>query len=398
MGLFSKKNKNKGNLDIEGSQSEEPSNPKRKPDKSFKPRSPKGMGMKSLFRILFWIFIGFILIKGIVSFSRGTQIIEKVTQIGNNTPVVSESVKGFATDFATEYFTWTINNANERNVRLGKFIRGIDEDAGVKYYDIKGASRVLSADVYSAEKIDDTHFDVTVVVRRDVDLLPTTEIKSTDAPKDSEVVTDNSPVLNNTIKKTYMVVPVLSTPNGLLIHTYPRFISEQQKGDTNAIYYGKSVSDPDLVQKGTELTDSFLRSYFAGNVSQLKYFYADNITPDELISNSEFTLEKVIQTDIYVSEEASNSDSYTIIATVSVKNDIDETFINSWTLNATLKEGRMYVVSLGPSPLPEQDVNPTTTEPSSTSGDEQTTESSSTSVEDQTNSSPASTEPPQSND
>lgn len=391
MGLFSKRNKNQENLEPEDGQSKESTQTKVKPDKSFKPRSPKAMGLKRFTRVIFWVFVGFVLVKGIVSFSQGTRIIEKVTQVGNNTPVVSESVKGFATDFATEYFTWTINNANERNVRLEKFISGIDEDAGIKYFDIQGASRVLSADVYTAEKIDDTHYDVTIVVRRDIELLPTT--KSTDtanaASTDSKQVpaTDNTQAPKNTIKKTYMVVPVLSTSNGLLIHTYPRFVSEQQKGDTDTIYYGQSVSDPDLIQKGTELTDSFLRSYFAGNASQLKYFYADNVIPEEIISNSEFTLEKVIQTNIYQTEGVgSSNESYIIIASVNVKNDIGETFINSWTLNATLKEGRLYVVSLGSPALPKQDVDSKTTVPSQINNNEPI------------NSSPAPTEIPQDND
>lgn len=157
---------------------------KLKSDKSIKPRAPKTMAPKRALRILFWTFCLFILIRGMVSFARGPQIIEKVTNVESNSPTISDSVKGFATDFATEYFTWNTTNANDRINRISKFIINIDQDAGLKFFEVKGESRVLSAEIYDSKMIDPTHFDITTLVRREV------EMSNTKAPL--EIGTDSN--------------------------------------------------------------------------------------------------------------------------------------------------------------------------------------------------------------
>jgi hypothetical protein len=299
------------------------------------------MGVKLTIRIIFWIFIGFILLKGIVSFAQGTRIIEKVTNIGSTKPEISDSIKGFATDFATEYFTWTINNVNDRPDRLSKFTQGIDLDAGLKSYDVKGSSRVLSVDVYSTNKIDANHYDITTVVRREVQLLPLpgASLTSTPAPASSSL---------SEVMKTYMVVPVTMTGKGPLIESYPRFVAEQQKGEPENISIGQSVTDTTTMSRGLELADSFLRSYFDGNVNQLKYFYDENVKPPETITKFAFKLDKVDKVTIYkVTGSNGLPDYLRIEASVIVKSDIEESFVNMWILNATEKNGKLYVISIG---------------------------------------------------
>lgn len=350
MGFFSKQNKKGEKTESIEATSEKKTESKKKSDKSIKPRSPKSMALKKVIRIAFWIFVCFILLKGVVSFAQGTRIIEKVTNIGSDKPAISDSVKGFAIDFASEYFTWNINNVNERNDRLVKFINGVDPDAGLKSFDVKGSSRVLSVDVYNTNKIDESHYDITVVVRREIQLTPAPDAKNTPAP---------------VVKKTYMVVPVTMASKGPVIQTYPRFVAEQQKGDNEGVAYGKSVSDAGMLQKGSELADSFLRSYFDGNVNQLKYFYADGVTPPASITKSTFTLDKVNKVDIYQVDGTNGGKSYIRIdASVLVKNDLGESFVNLWTLNAIEKDGRLYVLSVGQVDKPKSESSVKTPTPS----------------------------------
>lgn len=361
MGLFSKKNKtDESPTDAQGQDVQ--SEPKKKSDKSIKPRAPKSLGPKKFIRFVFWVFVGFLLMKGIVSFAQGTRVIENITTIGSDTPAISDSVKGFATDFAMEYFTWNINNVNDRIARLEKFIGGIEQDAGLKSYDLKGTSRVLSVEVYNTEKIDENHYDITVVVRREIEIAPAPGETASSTPASSQ---QNNPI----VMKTYMVVPVTVTAKGPLVQSYPRFVSEQQKGETERYNVGQSITDITMLQRGSELAESFLRSYFEGNLTSLKYFYADTASVPSSLTKSAYTIEKVNKVDIYQIGGEEGTPSYLRIeAAVIVKNDIGESFTNLWIINATNKDDRLYVLSIGQPEAP--DVGSTQNSPDTANNEE----------------------------
>ncbi|GKS12971.1 hypothetical protein YDYSY3_39710 [Paenibacillus chitinolyticus] len=338
MGFFSKKEK-KTTEEIAAAPPPE-KDKKKKSDKSIKPKAPRPMFFKWALRTIVWIFFGFILLKGIVSFAQGTRVIQMVSKVGSEEPAVSDSIKGFASDFATEYFTWDVKKPSEREERVGKFINGIEADAGLKTYDIKGTSRVLSADIYASNKIDATHYEITLFVRREVTLLPDPTEKATSSPSPT---TDS-----HNLQKTYMIVPVTLTDKGPLVQNYPRFVTEQEKGDTKSDPTGQMITEQELIKRGTELTDSFLKAYFEGNVSQLKYFYANQIAPPESVIKSKFTLEKVEKINMFQIPASEQSPGYIRInASVLVKSELGEIFTNTWILNVQEREGKLYVTSLG---------------------------------------------------
>ncbi|MDH6674919.1 hypothetical protein M2277_005618 [Paenibacillus sp. LBL] len=342
---FKKKNKEK--TDASDTTQDIPREAKKVSDKSIKPRAPKMLGFKKAVRILIWTIALFIMIKGIVSFTQGTRVIENVTYIGAEQPATSDIVKGFAVDFSTEYFTWNINHLNDRIERLAKFISGIDQDAGLKPYEVKGSSRVLSVDVYDTERINDERYDITVIVRRMIEVEPD-PIKQAKEAADDKAIEETTPIE----QKTYMVVPITVTAKGLVVQSYPRFVSEKQKGERAHNAQGRTVTDPDLLTRSLELSDSFLQSYFEGNVSQLKYFYADSVKPPTSITKSSFTIEKIDQVNVFESD----SSDLRIEASVIVKNELNELFTNTWILNAVDVDGRLYVKSVG-QPIEESSKN-----------------------------------------
>ncbi|QQZ64628.1 conjugal transfer protein (plasmid) [Paenibacillus sonchi] len=366
MGLLKKKNKDEepeSNQDI----SESPKDKKRKSDKSIKPRSPKSTGPKLFIRVIFWIFILFVLIRGISSVVRGPQVIQEVNVIGDSSPSISDSIKGFAIDFATEYFTWSTNGVNNRIERLSKFIENLDEDAGLKSYQVSGESKVLSVEVYDTTQIDDTHYDITTLIRREV-ALKNAETAPTDSVEDVPAIQVKTQ--SKVIQKTYMIVPVTMTSDGPLIQEYPRFVVEQQKGSKAIETTDELLSDGKMIERATELADSFLRTYFEGNVTQLKYFYADDSSAPKSLVKSEFSLSKVAQVQIY---KATNKDTgapyLRIEASVLVTNEFGETFTNQWTLNAVDTDQKLYVISVGyPEikkviPLKSETITPVPTNP-----------------------------------
>ncbi|WP_337035198.1 conjugal transfer protein [Paenibacillus illinoisensis] len=332
MGFLSKKPSK-----LDGEQGNEESIKKqRKFEKGLKPKSPKRIAGKRFVRYLFWTFLLFLIIKGAVSYAKGTQIIQEVTNIGTSQTIVEDSLKGFASDFATEYFTWTVNNVNDRAERLQRFISGIDQDAGLKGYDIKGSSNVLSVEIYDTAQISDTQYEVTLNVRREVDMDSLQEAQS---PKDKK---------GSVIKKTYMVVPVTVSPSGYVIQSHPRFIGNQLKGAFDSITPGELNTNVDLINQSTELATNVLQAYFAGNVNQLKYFYEDSANAPASLSQSDFTLNKIENVSLYNMPSTDVSPEHIRMETsVLVQNDIGEVFTNRWILNVLNKGDRLYVLSIG---------------------------------------------------
>lgn len=339
MGFLKKKNKDNEVDPQTAEKTAMKDEPKKKSDKSIKPRAPRASAGKKIIRTVFWTFLSLLLLKGAISFAQGTRVINQTTVYGNTETVVSDSVKGFATDFATEYFTWDANYTLDRNKRLEKFIKGIESDMGLKTFDVKSSSKVTSAEVYGTNVLDDKHMDITIVVWRTVTPLPDKLEAAQGKAGEPVLVT----------KKTYIVVPVTLAAEGPVIQAYPRFVSEQVKGETiDPASQGIAVTDSTLIQKGTELADSYLRSWYGGNTSQLQYFYADNVIEPKTLVKSEFTYDSLNKVSMFtVSSGDPEETNYRIDANVLVKSDIGEPFNNSWSLSVVEKDGKLYVISNG---------------------------------------------------
>jgi hypothetical protein len=339
LGLFSKKKKDDQDDPQISNKENSKSESKKIADKSIKPSAPKRMTGKKIVRTFFWIFMSLLILKGAIAFAQGNRTINQTIINGNDKPAIEDSVKGFAADFATEYFTWNSNFIADRSTRLTKFVKGVDSEMGLKNFDVKGSSKVTSAEIYATKQIDPKHIDVTVVVWRDVQPLP----DQLQAAQDKAITT---PTIQ---KKTYMVVPITIAAEGPVIQSYPRFVSEQQKGDTiDNTSNGTSVGDGDILTKGKELADSFLKSWYEGNASQLKYFYSDTVKSPDTLQKSDYTYDKLDKVSVFQNpSKVGEPTTYRVEASVIVKSDIGEPFTNSWNLQVISKDSRLYVLSNG---------------------------------------------------
>lgn len=329
-------------------------NKKKKPDKSIKPHSPRSTAPKTILRSLFWIFVVFILLRGIGSMIRGSQTVQEINIVGDTTPTISDSIKGFATDFATEYFTWSSTGNNTRIERLSRFINGIEQDAGMKSYQITGESKVLSVELYDSKQVDDKHFEITTLVRREVTTKSMSSATDISAALESSGTDTPETVVQ---QKTYMIIPVTLTENGPIIQKYPRFVMEQSKGGGEAQEsLNLLISDEKIIRNATELTESFIKTYFEGNVNQLKYFYTNDRSVPKEITKSDYTLDKVIQVQVYKVPEETESGYFRIDASILITNNLGELFTNQWIINVMESDGKLFVDSIGYPSKNENDV------------------------------------------
>lgn len=303
-------------------------------DKDIKERLPKTAGRWKIIRIICWTIALFLLFKGAVEFIKGPQEVTVVNNYGNLEAVVPDDVKGFAVDFATEYFSWDSNFIEERKTRLAPFIAGIDGDAGLDTFSLKGKSIVLSANVYSSHTQSDQLSEVTVVVRR-----------QTIRPEETD--TDNPALTADTTTKSYLVVPVTRTADGkVVIQNYPRFASEIVKAEKQAKNSEEFtvIGDNQLNQKGKKLLSSALSALLTGNLDELKYFYLPGKAPAESFKDTGYTFEKVDEFSLLQNNE--NPKQYRIDAAVVVKNKFEEKYKNHWSMTVEISGNEMYVVAI----------------------------------------------------
>ncbi|MEJ3720100.1 conjugal transfer protein [Paenibacillus polymyxa] len=321
--------------------------PSLKKEKKMKEKAPKQMMMGKVYRILFWIFIGFVCLRGITSLITGPKVIQQVNNYGSQIQEVPIGAKGFAAEFATEYFTWNSDYINSRSNRLAQFITNIDADAGLDAYSTKGQSDVLTTEVTDARWINKSLAEITVVVRRKATLPKenTPENKSTELS-----LTPNPLDKDNSIIKTNIVVPVTVVGNKYVVQNYPRFIGDEEKADVPSANLGQVVTDQQLIESAKKITTSVLTAMFNNKSDELKYFYAEGSKPAATYQKVNYSFQKV-ETLTLRQAETDAEGHYTIYATVSVKGPSGENFKNDWILKVASKGSEMYVTSIGNSPI-----------------------------------------------
>ncbi|ALS10035.1 hypothetical protein ABE82_26900 (plasmid) [Paenibacillus peoriae] len=315
--------------------------------KKIKERAPRQMGGMKILRYLLWIFVAYLVFRGIASMVTGPKVIQQVNNYVK-TQEVPSGVTGFAVDFATEYFTWDSDYINGRSYRISKFINNIDPDAGLDAFSTKGKSQVLTAEVTDTKWINKSLAEVTIAVRRDVQLPKKdgAEKPTTDPNLDSNPLEKDT-----TVTKTYMVVPVTVVGNKYVIQSYPRFINEDVKGTAPTTDLGQVITDRELNEKANKITASVLTAVFTSKLDELKYFYMEGSKPTVSYQKVNYTFDKVDTLKLR-KMDTDPADHYTIFATITVKSPSGETFKNDWILKVAAKGSELYVTSIGNSTTP----------------------------------------------
>lgn len=341
--MFKRSKKQAATEEGEVSSSSQPAASKKK----IKERSPRQMGGMKILRYLLWIFVAYLVCRGIASMVTGPKVIQQVNNYVKSQEVPS-GVTGFAVDFATEYFTWDSDYINGRSYRISKFINNIDPDAGLDAFSTKGKSQVLTAEVTDTKWINQSMAEVTVAVRRDVQ-LPKKE--GAEKPTTDTELDSNPLEKDTTVSKTYMVVPVTVVGNKYVIQSYPRFINEDIKGTAPTTDLGRVITDKDLIEKANKLTSSVLTAVLTSKLDELKYFYMEGSKPTVSYQKVNYTFDKVDTVKLR-KLDSDPDDHYTIFATITVKSPSGETFKNDWILKVAAKGSELYVTSIGNSTTP----------------------------------------------
>jgi hypothetical protein len=304
--------------------------------------------------ILLWVFIGFLVIRGIGTFVRPNTINLKPFKAEIEGKIDKEKIEkeasAFAENFIVEYLTF--NGDEEDYVNRLKQYTTIDFSKMIlKKQDVVLANKISSKwiseelitvdlkvktssvidmgnffDMYMPTDTSTTNPTKTPTPTQKATVKPTatptkTPTETESASEQSYQGGSNIMLLSNTnteeeelgnVDIMFIRVPVFIDTDGYIISGYPLFINNDDVNVSKEEYIsdlpGKEIDDMNELVEIEELINSFITAYFAGDKTELTYFLKNKEQIESL--NGEFEVETVENIDIKKDNEVISCRAY----------------------------------------------------------------------------------------
>lgn len=241
---------------------------KAKKEKSDEYIMKKNTGMKML-RIIFWIILIFVFIRGVITIFRPDKE-DTVDQMISDFKVnystftnKNEEVMSFAQNFAKEYLTYEVKGEEDYKKRLQTYVTAAFLNAG----DICDFSSSAEAIYVQAYRMEDYTAD-----QKDVYVLAEINYSMQKLAEDGQTYTTEERSNQLVLK-----VPVYSQNGSYVVENIPQIVS-----DTNYLYdykaedyYGTSLTDIQNTAVKTSV-ENFLKAYYEQDESVIDYYLGDN--------------------------------------------------------------------------------------------------------------------------
>lgn len=230
--------------------------------------------VQSTLKIIFWSFMAFILIRGIVAFAYPPKpIINEIKYVQARSE--TDTVKAFAEQFVREYLTYSQKDQSEYKRRIENYTAN-----QITVNNIIGWSKVLEANVWSHRKIDESNAVVVIYAK----LQQGKEI-GLDTGGEPEQSMQGSSALNEVqskveyINEVYVKVPVkIRDDNSCVVTDYPIFEAHFEPWiDYYSDDYEKLKNPSDTItDEISTLLDNFFKIYDDGTKDQISYYMLDS--------------------------------------------------------------------------------------------------------------------------
>ena len=224
----------------------------------------KNTGMKIL-RIILWVMLVFIFLRGIVSIFRPdtkdevTAMITDFKENYNQFTNQNSELMSFAQNFTKEYLTYTARGETEYKNRLKPYVSsGLLNST--KINDCSADAEAVYVEAYKIEAYSDCQADVYVLA----DLEYSNRILEDDGQTYTTQITKDQVILS---------VPVYYKNGKYIVEDVPLMVTDTVKMDdyTAEVYSGTSLSDE--IQKEVSLSvDNFLKAYCEQDESVIDYY------------------------------------------------------------------------------------------------------------------------------
>ena len=315
----------------------EPKEPK-EPSKTKKAKKPKEDNLKKaglkVVRVVLWVALGFIFIRGTVTLVRADPITSMQTQ--EKTFMAQTSDKNaleirafsFAQNFAKDYMTHIPKDDDNYKKRVLNYMSQDIVDS--LKFDDSDYTTVLYSQAYDIKKYSDNQYDVYVYLR----VQYRTKASSQRDPNNIQYTDSENDV--------YLDVPVAYT-NNFIVEDVPAVVAPPTKGyEESNTYDGNSVDEDTNTDVTTDL-NQFFKAYYGQDQTQVNYFLDLDKNQSVNALNGRYKFDKIDKITTY---STSSKNVYLAIVEFNVKdvngNDLPQTF----NVKITNSNGKYYINAL----------------------------------------------------
>lgn len=228
----------------------------------LKTKKPSKVKLMKAGRIVFWLFLGLIFVRGIVTFFVDEQTVAKES---NEQPyVISGAAQGFAEAFATDFLTYDPDKDVDHNEKINEYLaRSLRSSLPLDLTTVEGKLQVNTAHVVDVKQKDLKHSDMVVK------LAITSHAK---APNPTPEAAE-TPVGPQVITR-YLQVPIAYTGEKLYVYDYPSFInvSREFEGESAVLPDRLSIDSDQTIGAMEKNINDFFTAYSEGKSSQLRFY------------------------------------------------------------------------------------------------------------------------------
>lgn len=235
---------------------------------------------KKIARVIIWIMLGFFFIRGIIVSLRPDQtreVNEMISEFKESFKSYKDQdaeIMSFAQNFCKEYLTYSINQSEEYQERLKKYV----SSNFLRVSDItdsKGNALVTYAQAYRKEEYSQSQVDVYVLVEVEYRIPQVNEDGSS---INEEIV----------IKELLLKVPVYINGKSYIVEDLPLFVADDVKiSQYEATEYREYELSSDAIKDAiTRSLGSFFKSYYEGKQDEINYYLTKDADSNEFLGLS----------------------------------------------------------------------------------------------------------------
>ncbi len=272
-------------------------------------------------RIVLWIVLTFIFIKGAISIAVPApyKTIKKqvMTELENTQKSVSNinDAKAFAEAFISEFLTYKANEQEEYRARLEEYMT----DAALTNinFSLVADSQVINSIAIKCSEVNSNQYNIDVQAK----------VRYTDVTRD-----------------VYIRVPLAQKDKRYVVEDLPMFISNPDKGEIETNILDGTLVEPDVAASIKDTLVNFLKAYCEGTQTEIKYYLYKPELIDKIGAiggNKKF--KSVDEVNAYEKGE-----KIKVIVTYTVEDLNGQQFKQNANLDIKEKNQRYYIVNFEP--------------------------------------------------
>lgn len=286
--------------------------------KKIKPDTIKSATPHSVLRILLWILIAFLILRGVASLfgkttseSIGITVQQKLTANKKQDQIKTEAA-AFAEGFSEEYMTYKGNDTEEYQERLSKYLSSY---ASALEPSISGNCDVqairataIKCSFYSTNQV---NVDVRVKVK-----------------------------YSQSTKDIFLRVPVIENGGKYTIEDLPMVIPAQEIAALDVNNYSGTAATDNETSEIKKMLQNFLQTYCRGNDTELNYFMSDSSTKIKGLKGS-FNFKSIDDVKVFYMKD---KNSYLVLCSYTITDiNSNQDFKQDIHVHVTKQDGRYYV-------------------------------------------------------